>query len=299
MKIYHYDQHTFFLPEKHRFPAAKYGMLRHRVLAANVVPPENLQSPGPISDADLLRAHTADYLHRFESGLLTEAEMRLIGLPWSPGLVRRVKYTAGATLAVCRHALDDGVGLSLGGGTHHACSDHGQGYCLYNDIVVAARALQAEGSVKRVLVIDCDVHQGNGTAEITTGDASIFTFSIHGEKNFPYSKIPGDLDVGLPDGTGDDAYLQALDGALDTALSRSRPDLAIYLAGVDVHENDRLGRLALTKSGIGLRDEAVLSKCRALNIPVGVVMAGGYSRDLCAMVDIQLQTVQIAAAFSL
>lgn len=299
MKIYHFDQHSFFIPEKHRFPASKYSMLRQRVLAENVVPPENIHSPEPISDADLRRAHTGDYLDRFANGRLTNAEIRLIGLPWSPELVQRVKYTAGATVAVCRHALDDGVGLSLGGGTHHACSDHGQGYCLYNDIVVAARALQAEGSVNRVLVIDCDVHQGNGTAEITAGDSSIFTFSIHGEKNFPYNKIPGDLDVGLPDGTGDDVYLKALDEALDTALSKSRPDLAIYLAGVDVHENDRLGRLALTKAGIGLRDEVVLSKCRELNIPVGVVMAGGYSRDLCAMVDIQLQTVQIAASFSL
>lgn len=299
MKIFYFDQHTFFLPEKHRFPAAKYGMLRQRVLAENVVLPENIQSPEPVSDTDLQRAHTEDYLHRFNNGLLTKAEIRLIGLPWSPELVQRVKYTAGATLAVCRHALDDGVGLSLGGGTHHACSDHGQGYCLYNDIVVAARALQAEGSVSRVLIIDCDVHQGNGTAEITAGDSSIFTFSIHGEKNFPYNKIPGDLDVGLPDGTGDDVYLDALSEALDTALSKSRPDLAIFLAGVDVHENDRLGRLALTKSGIGRRDEAVLSKCRALNIPVGVVMAGGYSCDLSGMVDIQVQTVRIAASFSL
>ncbi|ABA89306.1 histone deacetylase family protein [Syntrophotalea carbinolica DSM 2380] len=299
MKIYYFDQHTFFLPEKHRFPASKYSMLRQRVLTANVVPPENMRTPEPVSDADLHRAHTGDYLHRFEHGLLTKAEIRLIGLPWSPELVQRVKYTAGATVAVCRHALDDGVGLSLGGGTHHACSDHGQGYCLYNDVVVAARALQAEGSVRRVLVIDCDVHQGNGTAETTTGDSSIFTFSIHGEKNFPYCKIPGDLDVGLPDGTGDEAYLRALDEALDIALSRSRPDLAIYLAGVDVHENDRLGRLALTRSGIGRRDESVLSKCRESTIPVGVVMAGGYSRDLSKMVEIQLQTVQIAASFSL
>jgi acetoin utilization deacetylase AcuC-like enzyme len=299
MKIFYFDQHTFFLPEKHRFPAAKYGMLRQRVLAADVVPPENIQSPEPVSNIDLQRAHTEDYLHRFNNGLLTKAEMRLTGLPWSPELVQRVKHTVGATVAVCRHALHDGVGLSLGGGTHHACSDHGQGYCLYNDIAVAARALQAEGSVNRVLVIDCDVHQGNGTAEITAGDASIFTFSIHGEKNFPYDKIPGDLDVGLPDGTGDDAYLGALDEALDTALSRSRPDLAIYLAGADVHEQDRFGRLALTKSGIGLRDEMVLSRCRALNIPVGVVMAGGYSHDLAEMVEIQVQTVQVAASFSL
>ena len=153
--------------------------------------------------------------------------------------------------------------------------------------------------MQRVLVIDCDVHQGNGTAEITTGDASIFTFSIHGEKNFPFRKIPSDLDVGLPDGTGDEAYLDVLEGALDSALAQSRPDLAIYLAGADVHENDRLGRLALTQSGIGFRDELVLSKCQEMEVPVGVVMAGGYGRNLSEMVDIQLQTVNITASFSM
>lgn len=269
------------------------------MLAAQVVPAENIQSTAPASDADLHRVHTEDYLHRFANGLLSDAEIRLIGLPWSPELVRRVKYTAGATIAVCRHALHDGVALSLGGGTHHACSDHGQGYCLYNDIVVAARALQAEGLVRRVLVIDCDVHQGNGTAEITTGDSSIFTFSIHGEKNFPYQKVPSDLDVALPDGTGDEAYLDALEEALASALARSQPDLTIFLAGADVHENDRLGRLALTKPGIGSRDGLVLSKCRELNIPVGVVMAGGYNSNLAEMVEIQLQTVQITASFAL
>lgn len=299
MKIFHFDQYTFSLPEKHRFPAAKYGMLRQRVLAAHVVPAENIQLPAPASDDDLRRVHTEDYLHRFANGLLSDAEMRLIGLPWSPELVRRVKYTAGATIAACRHALHDGVALSLGGGTHHACSDHGQGYCLYNDIVVAARALQAEGLIRRVLVIDCDVHQGNGTAEITAGDSSIFTFSIHGEKNFPYQKVPSDLDVGLPDGTGDEAYLQVLEEALDSALARSQPDLAIFLAGADVHEHDRLGRLDLTKPGIGSRDELVLSKCRELNVPVGVVMAGGYNSNLAEMVEIQLQTVQISASFAL
>ena len=298
MKIFYYDQHAFALPEGHRFPVEKYSMLRQRVMTAKVVPVENIQTPRPASDIDLRRAHTRDYLHRFENGLLTEAEIRRIGLPWSSELVTRVKYTAGATLAVCRNALIDGVALSLGGGTHHACSDHGQGFCLYNDSVVAARALQFEGLVDRVLVIDCDVHQGNGTAEITTGDASIFTFSIHGEKNFPFRKIPSDLDIGLADGTGDEAYLDVLEGALDSVLTQSRPDVAIYLAGADVHENDRLGRLALTKSGIGFRDELVLSKCQEAEIPVGVVMAGGYGRNLSEMVDIQLQTVQIAASFA-
>ena len=298
MKIFYYDQHTFPLPEGHRFPVAKYGMLRQRVIAAQVVPAENLLTPTLVSDVDLQRVHTEDYLHRFANGLLTEAETRRIGLPWSPELVMRVKYTAGATIAVCRNALADGVSVTLGGGTHHACSDHGQGYCLYNDSVVAALVLQAEGLVRRVLVIDCDVHQGNGTAEITADDPSIFTFSIHGEKNFPFRKIPGDLDVGLADGTGDEAYLDVLEGALASALAQSRPDLAIYLAGADVHENDRLGRLALTQSGIGRRDSLVLSMCREAGIPVGVTMAGGYGRNLSVMVDIQLQTVQIVASFA-
>ena len=223
-------------------------------------------------------------------------EVRRIGLPWSPELVRRVQYTVGATIAACRVALREGVAVSLGGGTHHACRDHGEGYCLYNDAAVAARVMQAEGRVRRVVVIDCDVHQGNGTAEITSTDASIFTFSIHGQKNFPFRKIPSDLDIGLPDGTADEAYLLALQSGVSQALEQARADLAIYLAGADVHVNDKLGRLALTKAGMAARDRYVLQLCQQQQIPVAVLMAGGYGRDIQETVDLYYQTVQIAAS---
>lgn len=295
MKIFYYDQYTFPLPERHRFPAVKYPMLRQAVIENHIVPDENLVVPTAVTQAQLQRVHAEEYLFRLENGLLTQAEIRQIGLPWSAELVTRVKYMAGATIGVCRTALSEGVALSLGGGTHHACTDHGQGYCLYNDIMVGIRTMQAEGRIQTAAVIDCDVHQGNGTAEVAANDPSVFTFSIHGQKNFPFRKIPGDLDIGLPDGTGDDHYLTELETAVFHILHQVQPDLVVYLAGADVHLNDRLGRLALTKAGIGRRDRLVLSACRQAGIPVAVLMAGGYGKDLTVMVDVQLQTVAIAA----
>ena len=295
MKIFHYDQFEFPLPDGHRFPAHKYRLLRERVLAAKLVPADCLLQPTAVTQTQLARVHTADFLHKLETGTLSRAEERRIGLPWSPELIVRVKHTVGATIAVARVALREGIALSLGGGTHHSCTDHGEGYCLYNDVAVAARAMQAEGRVRQVLVIDCDVHQGNGTAETTAGDASIFTFSIHGEKNFPFRKIPGDLDIGLPDGTGDTVYLEVLRTAVFNLLAQIKPDLVFYLAGADVHKNDKLGRLSLTAAGIAARDRLVLTACRQANVPVAVTMAGGYGKDLSEMIEIQLQTVRIAA----
>lgn len=298
MNIFYYDHFHFPLPENHRFPAHKYRLLRERVQASGQFAPERLTEAPAAGDAQLRRAHTADYLYRLHNGLLTAAEVRRIGLPWSPELVTRVRHTVGATIAACRTALRDGVGVSLGGGTHHAAGDHGEGYCLYNDAAVAARVMQAEGRVRRVAVIDCDVHQGNGTAAITAGDETIFTFSIHGEKNFPFRKVPGDLDVGLPDGTEDAAYLAALRPAVAETLARARPDLVIYLAGADVHVDDKLGRLALTAEGMAARDRFVLAACRRAGLPVAVTMAGGYGRDITTTVALYFQTVQIAAHFS-
>ena len=299
MKIFYYDHHTFPLPENHRFPADKYRLLRERVQAAGLVAADDLVAAPKITAVSLQRAHLPSYLQRLEQGLLSRAEMRRIGLPWSPELINRVQYTVGATTAAARIALRDGLALSLGGGTHHACRDHGQGYCLYNDVVVAARTMQAEGRVRRVAVIDCDVHQGNGTAEIAASDPTIFTFSIHGEKNFPYRKIPGDLDIGLPDKTGDEAYLAALRSGLQQALTLARPELVVYLAGADVYERDRLGRLSLTQAGIGARDQLVLTTCRQAGLPVAVTMAGGYGIEIQETVAIQFQTVQLAVAASL
>lgn len=298
MNIFTYDQFTFPLPEGHRFPVEKYGLLRQAVEAAAVVPPERLIAPTPATPNQLRRAHGEGYLERLENGRLSPEEIRRIGLPWSPELITRCRHSVGATIAACRVALQEGRAATLGGGTHHACRDEGQGFCVYNDTAVAARAMQAEGRARRILVIDCDVHQGNGTAEITQGDDTIFTFSIHAEKNFPFRKIPGDLDIGLPDNTGDADYLAALDEGLQIALPRARADLVIYLAGADVHENDRLGRLCLTKAGIGQRDQLVFERCRAAGLPVAVTMAGGYGRSIHETVAIQLQTIQIAAAIA-
>jgi acetoin utilization deacetylase AcuC-like enzyme len=294
MKIFTYDDITFPLPAGHRFPVEKYSLLRRRITTGNGLTGAELRRPSPATVPQLRRAHTAEYVERVLNGRLSPGEIRRIGLPWSPELVERVHCSVGATTAVCRFALREGTALSLGGGTHHACRDEGQGFCVFNDVMVALRVMQAEGRLRRALVVDCDVHQGNGTAEIATNDNSIFTFSIHAEKNFPYRKIPSDLDISLPDKTGDDAYLAALRGGLEKALAAAQADLVVYLAGADVYERDRLGRLALTKAGIAARDRFVLGACRQANLPVAVTMAGGYGIDIHETVDIQFQTVQIA-----
>lgn len=297
MKIFTYDQFTFPLPDGHRFPAEKYRLLREAVEAAQVVTPEDLIVPTPATMNQLRRAHSDDYLDKVENGRFSPQEIRQIGLPWSPELVVRCKHSVGATIAACRVALQEGVAATLGGGTHHASRDEGQGFCIYNDTVVAARAMQAEGRVRRAAVIDCDVHQGNGTAQITAGDPTIFTFSIHAEKNFPFRKVTSDLDIGLPDDTGDDAYLAALRQGVETTLAQAQPDLVIYLAGADVFAGDRLGRLCLTKDGVAARDRLVLGRCREAGVPAAVTMAGGYGRSIQDTIAIQLQTIQIAAAY--
>ena len=298
MKVFYYDTVTFPLPDGHRFPVEKYRLLRQRLVEAGVILPENLVVAIPASDSQLGRAHDAEYIRRVEHGELTRQEIRRIGLPWSQELVLRSRYAVGATIAASRTALREGIAATLGGGTHHAGRAHGEGYCLFNDAAVAAHVMQAEGRARRVVIIDCDVHQGNGTAEIAAGDPTVFTFSIHGEKNFPFRKIPGDLDIGLPDGTGDDAYLAALQPGLEKALSLARASLAIYLAGADAHANDRLGRLALTKAGLAERDRLVLAMCRQAGLPVAVVMAGGYGRSIEDTVGIHMQTIQIAAGLA-
>jgi acetoin utilization deacetylase AcuC-like enzyme len=294
MKIFSYDHITFPLPPGHRFPVEKYRLLRQRITADNGLPGIELRQPTPATVPYLHKAHSPDYVDRVLNGRLSREEIRRIGLPWSPELIERVLASVGATTAVCRLALQEGIAVSLGGGTHHACRAEGQGFCIFNDVMVALRVMQAEGRLRRALVVDCDVHQGNGTAEIATGDPSIFTFSIHADKNFPYRKIPSDLDIGLPDKTGDEDYLAALRIGLESALARSSPDLVVYLAGADVYERDRLGRLALTKTGIGARDRLVFTRCRQANAPVAITMAGGYGIDIHETVDIQFQTVQIA-----
>jgi acetoin utilization deacetylase AcuC-like enzyme len=298
MKIFYHDHFVLPLPESHRFPMSKYALLRERVVVAEVVPPGSLQVGPEATDEQLLRAHTAGYLEKVKQGTLTRQEVRRIGFPWSPELVARSRRSVGSTIAAGRVALQEGVGVNLAGGTHHAGPDWGQGYCVFNDAAVAARTLQAEALARRVVILDCDVHQGNGTAAICRGDHSIFTFSIHGARNFPFHKEASDLDIPLPDDTSDDVYLAALAPAVEEALRRARADVAIYLAGADPHENDRLGRLALSKEGLAARDRLIFEACRAAGLPVVVVMAGGYGREIADTVDIHFQTVQLAAAYA-
>ena len=295
MDIFHTDQYVLPLPAGHRFPMTKYAALREAVVAARLNGGDPLRVPAAATEAELLRAHDRAYVDRVLNGTLSAAEVRRIGLPWSPAMVERSRRSSGATLQAGRAALDRGVGVNLAGGTHHAFRDHGEGYCVFNDAVIAARALQAEARVARVLVLDCDVHQGNGTAAIVAGDPTVFTFSIHGANNFPFVKEASDLDIELPDGTGDDVYLTALEHGVYHALSASQPDLAIYLAGADPYRDDRLGRLSLTMPGLAARDRFVLETLRHAGIPVAIAMAGGYARQIGDSVAIHVATVRIAA----
>lgn len=297
MKIFYTDQFVLPLPAGHRFPMAKYAMLRERVQAAGLAGGEALQVPRAATDEQLLRAHDAGYLRRVVDGSLTPAEIRRIGFPWTPEMVERSRRSSGATLEACRAALREGVAVNLAGGTHHAFRAHGAGYCVFNDGAVAALAMQAEGLVQRVVVLDCDVHQGDGTAAILAHDPSVFTFSIHGQKNFPFRKEASDLDIELADGTGDDEYLAALERGVCHALSAAQPDLAIFLAGADPFEDDRLGRLALSAQGLEARDRMVMELCRDAGVPVAVAMAGGYARRIEDTVDIHLATVRVVAEF--
>ena len=294
MHTYYSDQFTFPLPQGHRFPASRTALLRQRIIAEQIVRPDHLHPAPAATDDQILLAHSRSYLERVVHGRLSEREVRRIGLPWSPELVERARRSTGGTISACRAALREGIAANLAGGTHHASRDRGQGYCIFNDSIIAIRAMQNEGRVRRAVVIDCDVHQGNGTAAIAAGDPSIYAFSIHCESNFPLHKTPGDLDIGLPSGTGDDAYLLALQEGLHRSLEETDAGLALYLAGADPWHGDRLGRLALTKSGLARRDRLVLDHCRAQGLPVAVLMAGGYG-PVEDTVAIHLATVRIAA----
>jgi acetoin utilization deacetylase AcuC-like enzyme len=294
MKVFHCDGFSYPLPPGHRFPVTKYALLRERVVA-ELVPPCELQVPDAATDEQLLRVHSAGYLTAVKNGTLTPREVRRIGLPWSPELVERSRRSVGGTIAACRAALAEGVAVSLSGGTHHAFPDHGEGFCVLNDCAVASRAMQAEGRAQRIVIIDCDVHQGNGTATIFAGDSSVFTFSIHGAKNFPLHKERSDLDLELPDGTADGDYLDALEIGVERALAMACADLAIYLAGADPYVGDTLGRLALTKDGLAGRDRLVFDHCRRAGLPVAVVMGGGYAKDIRDTAEIQFETVRIAS----
>jgi acetoin utilization deacetylase AcuC-like enzyme len=292
MQAFYTDHFVLPLPEGHRFPMSKYRLLRENVAQMAGI---CLQEAPRATDTELLLAHDPAYLQRVIHGTLHAKEEREIGFPWSPGMVERSRRSAGATIAASRRALYDGVAVNLAGGTHHAYRDKGSGFCVFNDAVIAARVLQRQASnALKVAIVDLDVHQGNGTAAIARHDPSIFTLSLHGEKNFPFRKEDSDLDIGLPDGCDDNTYLAALDLALDTLEQRFKPDFLIYLAGADPHEGDRLGRLKLTLQGLQERDQRVFNFARAHNIGVAVTMAGGYGNDIASTVQVHTQTVSCA-----
>jgi acetoin utilization deacetylase AcuC-like enzyme len=295
MKLFYSDLFVLPLPEGHRFPMSKYRLLRESLIASGEFTQADFLIPAPAHDDELARAHDRDYIQRVQRGELTDAEQRLIGFPWSPQMVERSRRSSGATIGACRMALRDGVSANLAGGTHHAGRAQGEGFSVFNDAAVAARAMQAEGLVKHVLVIDLDVHQGNGTAQITAGDDSIFTFSMHGAKNYPFRReFPSDLDVDLPDGTADADYLAALDSSLKQIEQCFRADIIIYLAGADPYEGDRLGRLKLTMAGLKARDERVFGFAKRLDLPVAIAMAGGYARNIEETVAVHAQTITCA-----
>jgi len=298
LKAFYADHFVLPLPPGHRFPMTKYSGLRARILETGLLPPSQLVVPSAATDEDLLRCHTPDYVHRVKNNLLSPQELRRIGFPWSPAMVERSRRSSGATIAAALQALTDGTSANLAGGTHHAGRDHGEGYCVFNDSPIAARALQSQGLAQRIIIIDCDVHQGNGTADICRSDPTLFTFSIHGEKNFPFRKVNGDMDIGLPDGTGDEIYLDMLEIALERALFLARPDLAIYISGADPFMGDRLGKLRLSKAGLAQRDRTVFTMCHEMGIPVAVSMGGGYASNVEDIIDIHYQTVAIAVEFS-
>jgi acetoin utilization deacetylase AcuC-like enzyme len=291
MLIYSASQFVLPLPVTHRFPMQKYALLHERIAARA---PELLRVPAAVEDAALANAHSTDYVAAVAGGTLAPSSLRRIGFPWSPTMVERSRRSAGATLGACRDAFTSGCGINLAGGTHHAHRDHGAGFCVFNDAAVAIRTLFAEGRIERALVIDLDVHQGDGTAAIFADDPAVFTFSMHGRGNFPFVKAASSLDIELSDGTEDREYLTILALALGQVLSGLKPDLAIYLAGADPYVGDRLGRLALSKRGLAMRDRHVLGRLRDRGVPVAIVMAGGYADRIEDVVDIHATTVEIA-----
>lgn len=296
MHAFYSDHFVLPLPPGHRFPMAKYRMIREA--AARTIADLQFQEALAASDGVLALAHHPHYVDQVSRGVLSERAQKDIGFPWSPQMVERSRRSAGATIAACRSAMEQGVAVNLAGGTHHAYADHGAGFCVFNDAAVAARLMQAERRVARVAVVDLDVHQGNGTASILANDDSVFTLSLHGEHNYPFEKERSDLDVALPDGIVDADYLVALEQALQQLMQRFAPQLIIYLAGADPHEGDRLGRMKLSLAGLAARDRQVFELGRQHKIPIAVTMAGGYGKNIEDTVAVHLQTITLANRYA-
>ena len=299
VRVHYHDEYMVELPPTHAFPMRKYPELLAILLREGLVSRDAIVAPDEAPWEWISLVHTRDYCERLASGTLSGDEVRRIGLPWSTGLVVRSRRAVMGTVLAARHALEHGIAGNLAGGTHHACSDHGEGYCVLNDVAIAIRRLRAEGRIRRALVVDLDVHHGNGTAEILAADADSFTLSVHGERNYPARKPPSTLDVPLPDGTADDGYMRAMVPALSESVSRAAPDIAFYLAGVDVMAGDRFGRLALTRAGLAARDRHVLSTLHAARIPTTLVLSGGYAKTPTVTADLHAEVYRQARTLGL
>jgi len=293
MQVFYTPYYYADIGEGHVFPIRKFELVRDRLLNEGTLELSDLVEPQPALIADVLLVHTEDYVTRLRAGALTARELRRLGLPWSKALVRRSFLAAGGTIGAARAALIEGIASNLAGGTHHAFAERGEGFCVLNDVAVAIRTLRREGLIERAAVVDCDVHQGNGTATIFAGDANVFTFSMHGAKNYPLFKARSTLDVELPDGTGDDEYLRNLAEHLPRVFAHSS-DIIFYLAGADPFSGDKLGRLSLSIGGLRARDELVLSECHARGVAVATVMSGGYAADINDTVEIHCNTIRAA-----
>lgn len=294
MRVYYCDHHPVVLPAGHRFPMGKYAALRERLVAEGIVAREQLHPAPQVSRERLAAVHCPDYVNAFMEGTLEAAAVRRLGFPWSPELVARSLASVGGTWAATQAALEDGLAGHLAGGTHHAYWDFGSGFCAFNDLAVAARWALDEAGIERILIFDVDVHQGDGTAALFKADPRVFTCSIHGAKNFPARKQTSDLDVPLPDGTGDAEFLNAMDRALEESLQCSDPQLVLFQAGVDALAEDRLGRLALTRAGLFERDRRMLARVRGAGLPAVLTLGGGYGEPIDATLDANVGTYRAA-----
>ncbi len=294
LKIAFHPIYKYELPEGHRFPMIKYELLPEQLLYEGTVTDANFFTPEPISEKTILLTHTAEYWEKLNTQTLSRKEIRAIGFPMTENLVHRGRFIANGTIQCALYARQYGVALNIAGGTHHAFSDRGEGFCVFNDIAIAANYLLHQRIVKKILVVDLDVHQGNGTAQIFRKEARVFTFSMHGAKNYPVRKEQSDLDIGLPDKTEDEPYLKILRNTLPALLDSVEPDLVFYLSGVDVLATDKLGRLSMSLAGCKERDRIVFETCKRNNIPVAVSMGGGYSERIAHIVEAHANTYRLA-----
>ena len=297
MKVVYSDQYDLNLGN-HVFPSSKYRLIKERLLQENIIAPTDIVQPDPATDDDVALVHNRDYIGKLRSGKLSYVEILRMEVPYSPELVRAVWLSAGGSILAGRLALEQGVGVNIGGGFHHAFPDHGEGFCVVHDVAIAIRRLQEDQLIERAMTVDCDVHQGNGTAAIFGGDESVYTISIHQENNYPYPKPPSNLDVNLHNGVQDTEYLTVLEDSLDKALSEFDPQVIFYLAGADPYREDQLGGLKLTLQGLEHRDRILFEKAKAKNIPVAVTFAGGYARHVSDTVRIHCNTIRVAAEFA-